>query len=687
MPDYTQANRPIRVDTVLDEDVLLLNGFNGLEGMSQAYAFQLDLLSTTPDIDPAELLRTPVRVSLRLDDGETRLFHGICTRFSQGLRRGDLTTYRAEIVPWLWFLRLSRESRIYQELTVPEILEQVFQRLGYTDFELRLTRSYPARVYCVQYRETHFDFVSRLMEEEGIFYYFEHAADRHVLVLTDDSSLSVAAPGAETARYTLEDTHVDEVIWELDREHSVHTGKVTLSDYDFEQPALDLLRGQGDDDHEELYDYPGRYTQPDDGERLALIWLEAEEMQRQVVQGEGNRRGFIPGFNFTLQEHYRRDANGKYLITSVQHLATSGQYRAWDANAGVDYQNTFTCIPDGTPYRAPRRTARPLIHGSQSALVVGPGGEEIHTDRYGRVKVQFYWDRDGRRDENSSCWIRVTTPWGGKGYGSVSIPRIGNEVIVAFEEGDPDRPIIIGSVYNADQTPPFDLPGAGITMGMNSRSSPKGGGNNQIAMTDTKGKELINIHAQYDMTTTVEHDDTQTVKNDRTITVTGNKAETISKGDSTFKVGTGKHTETIKGDTLITVESGTFKLDVQTKTHTHEVKGDVIETYKANQETTVTNTITISAGDSLTLKSGDSRITLKKDGTITIAGKNVVITGSDSVKVSGKDVQMTGDNEAKLGVGSQQVTCSTAKVNTSGAAINSSAVGMHEITGALVKIN
>lgn len=642
MPDYTQANRPIRVDTVLAEDLLLLNGFNGLEGMSQAYAFQLDLLSTAPDIEPAELLRTPVLVTLRLDNDETRLFHGICTRFSQGVKRDDLTTYRAEIVPWLWFLRLSRESRIYQELTVPEILEQVFERLGYADFELRLTRSYPARTFCVQYRETHFDFVSRLMEEEGIFYYFEHSEDKHLLVLSDDSSLSGAAPGGETARYTLEDTHVDEVIWELDREHAVHTTKVTLSDYDFEQPALDMLRGQGDDEFEELYDYPGRYTEPDEGERLALLWLEAEEMSRQTVQGEGNMRGFVPGFHFTLQDHYRRDANGKYLITQVQHLATAGQFRAWDSNAGLDYQNTFTCIPDGTPYRAPRRAPRPLIHGSQSALVVGPAGEEIHTDRYGRVKVQFYWDRDGQRDENSSCWIRVTTPWGGKGYGSVSIPRIGNEVLIAFEEGDPDRPVIIGSLYNADQTPPFDLPGAGITMGMNSRSSPGGGGNNQIALIDTKGKEMVNIHAQYDMTTTVEHDDTQSVKNDRTISVDGTHTETIKK-DTSITVTEGNLTETVTaGDLTETISAGS---------QTTSVDKDI----KISSETTL---IHLTAATEIKLEVGASSLLMKADGTIKLKGVQVAVEGKGggavaisadtSVEAKGLTVMLKGDGMVSI---------------------------------------
>jgi type VI secretion system secreted protein VgrG len=516
------------------------------------------------------------------------------------------------------------------------------------------------------------------MEEEGIFYYFEHTEDAHLLVLSDDSSLCKPAPAAETARFTADDLRVEEVIRELEREHSVHTGKVTLSDYDFEQPTLDLLRGQGDDELEELYDYPGRYTEPDEGERLALLWLEVEEMQRQTVRGEGSMRGFIPGFQFTLEEHYRDDANGKYIITQVHHLATAGQYRAWDTNAGLDYRNTFTCIPDGTPYRPPRRTPRPLIHGSQSALVVGPPGEEIHTDKYGRVKVQFYWDRDGQRNENSSCWIRVTTPWGGKGYGSVSIPRIGNEVMVAFEEGDPDRPVIIGSLYNAEQTPPFDLPGAGITMGMNSRSSPGGGGNNQIAMTDTKGEEKINIHAQYDMTTTVEHDDTQSVKNDRKITVDGT------------------HTETIKKDTSITISEGNHTFTVATGTGTVTVKKAVTENFDDTQSTTAKKKISITSAEAdivltasteIKLVTGDSSLVLKKDGTINLTGKKLNITGSDEVKVNGKKIAVSAGDEAKLGVGNQNVTCDKTKVGVSGAAINSSAVGMHEITGAVVKIN
>lgn len=665
MAPYTQANRPIRVDTVLEKDLLLLNSFNGIEGMSQPFAAQVDLLSTSPDLDPAKLLRTPMLVTIHMKSGEKRLLHGICRRFSQGQRHDDLTVYRAEIVPWLWFLRLSRESRIYQENTVPEILELVFDRLGYADYELRLTRSYLPRTYCVQYRETHFDFVSRLMEEEGIFYFFDHTAEKHMLVLSDDSSLSKAAPGAETARFTEDDRHADDVIRELEREHAVHTGKVTLTDYDFEQPSLDLLRGQGDDEFEELYDYPGRYTQPDEGERLALLWLEVEEMQRQTVRGGGNVRGFIPGFHFTLQEHYRRDANGKYLITQVQHTASAGEYRAWDSNTEIAYSNTFTCIPDGTPYRPPRRTQRPLMYGSQSALVVGPSGEEIHTDKYGRVKVQFYWDRDGQRNEKSSCWIRVTTPWGGKGYGAVSIPRIGNEVVVAFEEGDPDRPIIIGSVYNADQTPPFDLPGDGITMGMNSRTSPGGGGNNQIAMKDTAGKEMITIHAQHDMETTVEHDQTVTVNDgNRTMSIRSGTLTDTSKGDAKLTIEAGSRTVSVTGGDYVAGASDAVKL---------HGKGKGVSILGDAKGVGITGN-----GTGVSIEGNGKGVTLKGDPSFLAEGTSKADITSPVVNIGNKTINIEGTT-VTIAAGSNKIV-----LDSGGITINGSKV---DIKGSSVKIN
>ena len=638
MPDYTQANRPIRVDTALGKDVLLLAGFSGVESVSQPFGFELDLMSLKSDVDPVAFLRNPVLITVDRADGEPRLIHGLASRLTQLGMQDDLVFYRARVVPWLWFLGLSRESRIYQNLTVPDILEQVFKRLGYSDFELRLSGPYAERIYCVQYRETHLDFVSRLMEEEGIHYFFEHTKDKHTLVLSDDNASSKPAPGADTIRFASDEEHSENVVSQFEREHSVHPGRVTLWDYDYLQPTVKLAASLGAE-AEEVYDFPGRYTEADAGDRLARLLLEAEEAERQVVRGVGNAAGLTPGYHFALKHHYRRDANGKYLVTQVHHSASAGGYRAWDESAALDYRVEFRAIPHDTPFRASRRTPRPVMFGSQTALVVGPAGEEVHVDSHGRIKVQFYWDRDGKKDEKSSCWVRVSTPWGGKGYGSVSIPRIGNEVVIAFEEGDPDRPLVIGSVYNADQAPPFSLPGAGIQMGMKSRSSPGGGGMNEITMTDTKGKEMMNVHAQYDMVTTVEHDDTQSIKNNRTISVDGT------------------HTETVKKATSITITEGTYSHDVKAGTGTYHVKGAVVESYEATQATTVKDDITIvsqsgkfhlTASTEIQLLVGSSKLLMKSDGSIELSGKAVTIKGADSVAISGAAITAKGDQSVDI---------------------------------------
>jgi type VI secretion system secreted protein VgrG len=678
MPElYTQDNRPIRVDTDLGKDVLLLHGFNGLEGVSQPFAFQLDLMSTNPDIHYTSLLRTPVLVSLNLPGGDKRYFHGICSRFSHGRKRDDLTFYRAEIVPWLWFLRLSRESRIYQDMTVPDVLTAVFDRLGYADYRMSLTRSYLPLKYCVQYRETHFDFVSRLMEEEGIFYFFQHSEEKHELVLTDDSSLSETALRAESAWFALDEASEDQTITEWDHEYALRPGKVTLSDYDFEQPTLDLERSQGFDEAEELYDYPGRYNTPDEGERLALVWLQAEEARRETVSASSNVRGLTPGYYFNLREHYRRNANVKYYVVQVQHFASAGEFRAWDANADLDYHNNFTCIPQEVPYRTQRRTPRPLIHGSQSALVVGPAGEEVYTDEYGRVKVQFYWDRDGKRDENSSCWIRVTTPWGGKGYGSISIPRIGNEVMVAFEEGDPDRPIIIGSVYNAEQTPPFELPGAGIQMGMHSRSSPDGGGNNEITMTDTKGKEMMNLNAQFDQMTTVGNDQTNTINNNRVTSVAVDDTEDIG-ANQTITVGADQST-TVGGDQTTTV-SGNQATDVSGNRDV-TVSGNQTTAISGDESLSVSGTRTAGVdGNEDIVVGGNQTISVSGNGNLSVSGKYEVGVDGD-LKIDGA-VNVTVKGGAKITL---EAAGSKIEIGPSGITIQSGAIV--SIMGATVKLN
>jgi type VI secretion system secreted protein VgrG len=519
MPGYTQANRPMRVDTVLGTDVLLLDSFTGVEQISEPFAFQLELLSEDRDIDPDAVLRTPITLSVDLENGETRHVHGLVNRFAQGARvdvgEGDhLTAYTAEMVPWLWFLSLSRDCRIFQEKSVLEIVEEVFTELGWSDFAIRCAHDYPKRDFCVQYRETHLNFVSRLLEEEGIFYFFEHTDSKHTLVLADDNGAIQACPHKEEAVARPQAVAGEDVVTALRSEHAVHAGKVTLRDYDYLHPNGNLEVELPGTEEQEVYDYhPGRFTSPEDGERYARIQLEALEAQRQLVHGEGNCRAFQSGFWFKLEEHYSSRLNRKYTLVEIAHSARGGSYHSRAVDTEPEYRNRFSAIPHDVPYRPASRHAKPVLHGSQTAVVTGPGGEEIWTDKYGRVKVQFHWDRKGERNENSSCWMRVATPWGSKGFGSVSIPRIGDEVVVDFLEGDPDRPIIVGSVYNADRMPPYELPAQQTQAGMRSHSIKGGSGSfSEIRFEDKPGEEKLIIHAERDHHVVVENNEYHTVE-------------------------------------------------------------------------------------------------------------------------------------------------------------------------------
>jgi type VI secretion system secreted protein VgrG len=629
MPSLSQAGRPFRVDTPLDPDVLLLQRFHGDEGVSVPFHYTLELLSEEEAVDPAELLRQPMAVTVNLQDGGERKIHGLVRRFTQSGQQDDLTFYSVELVPWLWFLTLSRDCKVFQNKSVLDIVQEVFDGLGYTDYDLRCSSTYAPREYCVQYRETHFNFISRLLEEEGIFYFFEHTQDTHTLVLADMNTTCQACPGQEQARMAPEEGPALEgdVVTAISLESAVHLGKVTLRDYDPTRPSLNLETFVEDDEvEEEVYHYPGLYKELDEGSRYAQLLLEEGTCGRQVIRGASNCRAFVSGTSFTLEEHYRPDANQELLLLHVSHRGEAGDYRSW-ASATLEYNNTFVCIPSGTPYRPPRRSRKPRIQGSQTAVVVGPAGEEVFTDQYGRIKIQFHWDRLGQRDQNSSCFVRVVFGWAGKGYGAVSIPRIGNEVIVDFLEGNPDAPIVTGSVYNAEQTPPFELPGSGIQMGMKSRSSPGGGGDNEISMTDTAGEELINIHAQHDMTTTVDHDDTQTVKNNRSVTVV--------TGDETHAVETGKRTTTIKGletltvvtgDRVATLDTGNDSLTVKTGTKTDKIKGP----YE----------ITVESGH-FKVKCGPCTLTLFESGLCKIEATEIQLDAKGDVKIDGANINST----------------------------------------------
>ncbi len=638
MAKFSQANRPMRVDTALPEDELLLEGFSGSEAVSSPFAYTLDLLSENPSVPAAKVLRTPVCVTIKTAKGE-RFVHGVVRSFTQLGRSEDLTSYRAEVVPWLWFLSLSTDCKIFQNLNVPEIVEQVFTGLGYTDFQLKLVKTYPKRLFCVQYRESHLHFVSRLLEEEGIFYFFEHAKGKHVLMLADDNSAVKPCPGQETARMatTPGGWQGEDVVLECECEDAVHTGKVTLRDYDPDQPLLSLESSVVGKEPEEMYAYPGRYTMLEEGERYARLQLEAEEAQRYVIRGASNCGAFQSGYRFELKEHYSREANQPYMLLELRHTARAGDYRSWDSTP-IDYQNDFLAIPAKVPYRPFRRTPKPRVWGSQPALVVGKKGEEIWTDKHGRVKVQFYWDRLGKKDENSSCWIRVSQPWAGKGWGSLAIPRIGQEVIVEFMEGDPDLPIITGKVYNADQTPPYDPSKGGVVSGLRSNTH-KGKGYNEMSMDDTAGKEKVTIHAQYDMSTTVEHDDTQKI-------VTGNR---------TIDIVAGTHTETIKGDTTINVTAGAQSNTVN----------------KSIDITSKTAYIHLKAETEIQLEVGSSKLLMDKDGKISLTGVDIGIDGKKIVVISGGIIH----SEAK------------SEHQTTGAVVLSDGSTTNTIKGGMVMLN
>jgi type VI secretion system secreted protein VgrG len=658
MAEYTQAQRNLRAETTLGEDALLLERLEGEEGVSSPFLFTLDLLSDSadgPTVVPEDMLRTPVAITLELPDGEDRPLHGLIRRFTQLGRSNKFTHYRAEMVPWLWFLSLTSECRIYQNLSVPEIVESLFKEQGYTDFEIKCLQTYPKREYCVQYRESHLNFVCRLLEEEGIFYFFQHFKDKHVLVLADHTSAVKYCSGIKTVRMAnTGGFQEDETVTELERELSVTTGKVTLRDYDYLKPAVLLESSMAGEEQGEEYDYPGNYLQRQDGDRYARLRLEEYESRRCLVRGSGNCRAFQSGGRFDLTEHYAEGTNTGYQLLQVRHAAYVEGYRSEDA-AGFQYHNEFLAIPCDVPYRPPQVTRKPVVHGSQTAVVVGKSGEEIWVDKYGRVKVQFHWDRQGKRDENSSCWVRVSSTWAGKNWGFVQIPRIGQEVIVDFLEGDPDQPIITGRVYNADQMPPYALPTNQTQSGVKSRSSKGGTGENfnELRFEDKKGGEEIYIHAERNKRVVVEVDRSESVGHDERIGVGNDRSETVGGNESITIEG--NRTESVGKNESITI--GANRTESVAKNESIDVGESRTETVGKDESVTVGKNETVSVGevrrhsvgkddvldvgknllinvaDSITIKTGDASITMKKNGDIQIKGKNLKLDGSGKIQI------------------------------------------------------
>jgi type VI secretion system secreted protein VgrG len=643
------------IDTPLGKDKLLLKGFRGSEGISRLFRFELDLLSENSDIKYTDIIGKNVTISLKQADGKSRHFNGIISRFGQGGADETFTTYHAEMVPWLWFLTRTADCRIFQKKSIPDIIKQIFGDLGFNEFSDSLKSSYQPREYCVQYRETDFNFVSRLMEEYGIFYFFKHEQGKHTLVLGDDPSANADCPGQSQFRFYIKTTAVldEDVISQWRAEQEMRTGKCTLTHYNFETPSSSLLATTatiatvGGNSQFDIYDYPGKHLNKGDGQLLTKIRMQEEESVHLVIHGAGNARSMVAGYKFTLAEHYRDDMNTSYLLTDIEHDAHTTSYGAAKGVKEDHYSNTFRCIPASVPFRPLRLTPRASVQGPQPAVVVGPAGEEIYVDQYGRVKVQFFWDREGEKDENSSCWLRVSNLFAGKGWGAGCHPRIGQEVIVDFLEGDPDQPLITGRVYNADQMPPGQLPGNMNISGIRTRSTPGGGEHdaNVLTFDDTKGSEVFYQHAQKDMRTRVENDENHQVDNDQTITIQNNRTETVAQGDESVTIQQGARTHTVYGNESLTVQSGNRSVTVSQGDDNHDIDmgsrvvkismgNDQLIISKGDQSTFLSlGRSQTEAMQSIELTVGQSSIVINQQG-VTIKGMMISIQGQVQVQVS-----------------------------------------------------
>ena len=635
--------RVMEITTPLGDD-LLFRGMHAREEMSRLSEFQIDLLSPKNDIKLDDILGKNVTVKLALPDDNTRYFNGFVTRFAQGQRLGRYHRYSAVVRPWLWFLTRTSDCRIFQDMTVPDIIKAVFGDEKAADFKFDLTGKYKKWTYCVQYRETDFNFVSRLMEEEGISYYVKHTDGHNTVVLTDSTGKHTTTKGYEKLAFIAPDQIVRPELehissWDFSRE--IQPGVYVHDDYDLERPSVELrtrkvlTRGYAPSDYE-VYDYPGHYLQKADGEQYADVRINEFGSQFETAQAVTNAKGVCVGSLITLEDCPREDQNREHLIVSASYDLEFSDYEAMPEGSGTSYRCSFVSISSAQQFRPKRRTPKPFVQGPQTAVVVGPAGDQIYTDKYGRVKVQFHWDRYGKKDENSSCWIRVSHPWAGKGWGSVATPRIGQEVIVDFLEGDPDQPIITGRVYNAENQPPFGFPAGAVLSGFKSDTH-KGSGNNEISADDTAGKERVYIHGQYNMDTVIEHDQTSTIHNNRTDKVDVDDSETVGNNQK-WSVGVNRDA-TIGSNETLTIGANRTKSIGSNETVT--VGGNRTETVSKSETLTVALQRTHSVGINETISVG--------------AAQEITVGAMQAITVGANQTTNVGVNQS-ISVGAAQST-------------------------------
>jgi type VI secretion system secreted protein VgrG len=704
MPTIPMQNRNLTISGSFPEGTFFLDGLRGAESLGAPFQFTLSLLSDSPDFDISSVVGDTMTVGVEAQEGTTRYFNGYVTRMGLVGIFDTHAQYRATLRPWLFILSSRINSRIFQGQSVPDIAKALFREHGFSDFEDSLSNSYAVREFVVQYRESDFAFVSRLFEHAGIYYYFRHEQGRHVLVLADSASGHKTSPGYEEVLFHPQGTptsEADEFInsWELI--HQWRPGAYASDDYDFERPRADLTAQlQAEAQHKkgdlEIFDYPAGHTDQGEIEDYVRGRLEALQSDVEIANGGGDVRGIGVGDLFGLTEFPNEDQNKQYLIVSATYDAKNNAHDTGDSGDG-HFTMSFTAMDSQVPFRPALTTPAPRVEGVQTAIVVGEAGDEITTDNYGRVKVQFHWDREGKNDEKSSCWVRVAQLWAGSGWGGIHIPRIGQEVIVDFLEGDPDRPIITGRVYNADNMPPYTLPDNKTQSGIKSRSSQGGAPSNfnELRFEDKKGSELVNLQAEKDLTSLVKHDEDRNVGHDRTteiahdetITVGNNRTESVTKQESitiggdrqesvgkseTVTIGTtraltvgtdetiqvgGQRADSVAKDEATTV-GGTQSLSVG-KDQSIDVGGGLTLSVGKDDNVSVSGNLTVSvskgetrqigkqlaitAGDQITLSSGSASIILKSNGDITINGANIILKGSAKITVqASSDVVIKG---------------------------------------------
>ena len=526
-------DRATTVETAKGQ-TLTFTHLSGFDEVSRCFEFTVGLTGPELDVEPDALINRPLAIEAESSDPK-RWFHGLVSEFRIVKVEERVASYEVVLRPWLWLLGLTYDCRIFQNLSVIEIVEKVFGKYPEAEFEKRLQKSYSPREYCVQFDESDLDFVQRLLEHEGIFYFFEYGESGHTLVLADSIAKLKPAEGYEVVPFHIEDNPARRDRDFLSRwlvTSGLRPAAYVHTDYNFEKPSLSLLtqseatpvpklfRG-------EIYRQPGAHQDVSLGDAVAAIRREELQAPHVRVLAGGTARGLASGCTFKLDGHPRESQNAEHLVLRADYRLVDPEHRAGLEAAGESYLVELVAAPTALPYRPPRTTPHPVMRGPQTATVVGPGGAEIYTDKHARVKVQFHWDRLGKKDENSSCFVRVSAAWAGAGWGFIQIPRIGQEVIVDFIEGDPDRPIITGRVYNATEVPPYGLPGSATQSGWKSNSSPGGGGYNELMFEDKAGSELVNFQAQKDNKLLVKNDRTKLVQHDQSDRIDNNAKHSV----------------------------------------------------------------------------------------------------------------------------------------------------------------